>query len=425
MRVRTLRNGSFTFVSPFKIGSKLLKIHTTVSKESDATFRPQTKRWLFVVWIGFILPNIASVPKAKVDDGKVNVVVIDAGHGGRDPGNVGTGSHREKEKDVALATALLVGKYIEENLPDVTVIYTRDDDTFKELHERATLANEVNADLFISIHCNAGPRQAYGSETYVMGLSREEANLEVSRRENSVILLEEDYEENYEGFDPNSPLSTMFGRLSQSAYLDQSVEYASLVQAQFKDRVKRRDRGVKQSVLYVLDYTAMPSVLVELGFLTNYNEEDFLISERGQELMASAIYRAFKEYKIRRDAISDGLTIHEAQEQAAEAVDSVPDAANEEEVVVEETPAGPEFMVQIAVSSNLLECVPQNFGGLEGVSYYKEGRLYKYVLEGYYTKEEADAAKQVAIEAGFEDAFLVAFFEGEKISVSQAERLLQ
>ncbi len=433
--MKALRNGSFTFVSPLNDGSKLLKINTTVSKDRNAIIRPSTKRWLFLVWIGLILPNIASVPAAKVDDGKVNVVVIDAGHGGKDPGNLGTGRHSKKEKDVALATSLLLGKYIKENIPDVTVIYTRDDDTFLELHERAALANEVNADLFISIHCNAGPRQAYGTETYVMGLTREEANLEVSRRENSVILLEDDYEQNYEGFDPNSPLSTMFSRLSQSAYLDQSIEYASLVQEQFKDRVRRRDRGVKQSVLYVLDYTAMPSVLVELGFLTNSSEEDFLLSTRGQELMASAIYRAFKEYKLRRDAISDGLTIHEAQEQATNAVDSIPDIAKSEsdstldataeQPIAEEIPSGPQLMVQIAVSSSLLECVPQNFSGLEGVSYYQEGRLYKYVLGGFSTKEEAEEAKSAAIEAGFEDAFLVAFMDGDKISVSRAERMLQ
>lgn len=380
---------------------------------------PQTKRWVFVVLLVVIIPGLAFSPPTFVEaDDKVNVVVIDAGHGGHDPGNLGTGRYSDKEKDVSLSTALLLGNYIEENFPDVRVIYTREDDTFIELHERCDIANNVGADLFISIHCNAvDARSAYGSETYVMGLSREEANLEVSKRENSVIFLEEDYEENYEGFDPNSPLSNIFSHLSQSAYLDNSIEFASLVQTQFRERVQRRDRGVKQSVLYVLDYTAMPSVLVELGFLTNTSEEDFLVSKRGQELMASALFRAFREYKRRKDAISDGISSHDRTEQNP--TTELPVDEVEEEV------SAPEFMVQIMVSGNLIECVPENFGGLENVSYYTERRLYKYVVGGFSTREEAEEARQIAREAGFEDAYLVAFYNNEKISVSEAERLLQ
>ncbi|WP_170266343.1 N-acetylmuramoyl-L-alanine amidase family protein [Phaeocystidibacter luteus] len=386
-----------------------------MSKQTDAIYRPQTKRWTLLVLLGLILPSLGFEHKRVEADDKVNVVVIDAGHGGKDPGNVGTGRYRKKEKDVSLNVALLLGKYIEENLPDVKVIYTRDDDTFLELHERCNIANEAGADLFISIHCNAATaRSAYGTETYVMGLTREEANLEVSRKENSVIFLEDNYEENYEGFDPNSPLSTIFGRLSQSAHLDQSVEYASLVQDQFRERVQRRDRGVKQSVLYVLDYTAMPSVLIELGFLTNRNEEDFLLSERGQELMASGIYRAFKDYKLHMDAIADGLVIQER-----------PDSALVENQPEIEAPAPPHFAVQIMVSSNLVEQNPENFGGLEGVSFYKEGRLYKYILDGYSSKADALEAQARAKAAGFNDAYLVAFHRGEKISVGEAERLLQ
>ncbi|NVK26926.1 MAG: N-acetylmuramoyl-L-alanine amidase [Flavobacteriia bacterium] len=386
-----------------------------MSKQTDAIYRPQTKRWTLLVLLGLILPSLGFEHKRVEADDKVNVVVIDAGHGGKDPGNVGTGRYRKKEKDVSLNVALLLGKYIEENLPDVKVIYTRDDDTFLELHERCNIANEAGADLFISIHCNAATaRSAYGTETYVMGLTREAANLEVSRKENSVIFLEDNYEENYEGFDPNSPLSTIFGRLSQSAHLDHSVEYASLVQDQFRERVQRRDRGVKQSVLYVLDYTAMPSVLIELGFLTNSSEEDFLISERGQELMASGIFRAFRDYKQHMDAIADGLVIQER-----------PDSALTTTQAEIEAPAPPHFAVQIMVSSNLIEQESENFNGLEGVSFYQEGRLYKYILDGFSTKAEALEAQAKAKEAGFNDAYLVAFHKGEKISVGEAERLLQ
>lgn len=420
MKANALRNGSFTFVRLDKFGPKLVKIHAKVFKDINAILRPQTQRWTFIVLLALILPVSGFRGMYTPADDKVNVVVIDAGHGGKDPGNIGTGRHKDREKDVSLDVALLVGKYITENLPDVKVIYTRDDDTFLELRERCAIANEEGADLFISIHCNASTaRSAYGSETYVMGLTREEANLEVSRRENSVILMEDNYEENYEGYDPNSPLSTIFGRLSQSAYLDQSVEYASLVQNQFRERVQRRDRGVKQSTLYVLDFTAMPSVLVELGFLTNSGEEDFLVSERGKELMASGIYRAFKEYKIRMDAVSDGIHMEDRAPQVVN-----PDVVELVEEVPEE-PAAPEFMVQIMVSGNLLELDPANFGGLENVTYFQEGRLYKYALGGYATLEEAKAAKTLAVEAGFEDAYLIAFYDNEKISVSEAERLLQ
>lgn len=415
MRANTRRKGSFTFVEPDKNGSKLLKNHANVSKLEHGIYKRQTNRWMLVVWIGLIFPTLAMYPYDDGNDGKVDVVVIDAGHGGKDPGNLGTRRHRKTEKDVALATALLVGKYIEENIEGVEVIYTRDDDTFLELYERTALANRANADLFISIHCNAGVRSAYGSETYVMGWTRAEENLEVSKRENSVILLEENYEENYEGFDPNSPVNNIAVRLAQSAYLNQSVDFATLVQDQFRDRVKRRDRGVKQSVLYVLDYTAMPSVLIELGFLTNSGEEDFLLSTNGQELMASAIYRAFKDYKIKRDALDEGIQIEQLPVDPEEP---------EEQVLVVVDP-DPVFKVQIAVSSSLKECIPENFGGLETVSYYKEGRLYKYTYGEYNSLQDAREAQSQARAAGFGDAYIIAFKGDDKISVSEAERLLQ
>lgn len=419
MRASTRRNGNFTFVIPEKIGSKLLKKHTNVSKQVHGIYTRPTNRWILLVFIGLILPNVAMIVPRQTDNGKIDVVVIDAGHGGHDPGNLGTGRYSKREKDVALSTALLLGKYISENIEGVKVIYTRTDDRFLELYERTAIANREHADLFISIHCNSGPRSAYGAETFVMGLAREDANLEVSKRENSVIFLEDNYEQNYEGFDPNSPVSNMANTIAQRAYLDQSIEYATLVQNQFKGRVQRRDRGVKQSVLYVLDYTFMPSVLVELGFLTNRSEEDFLITANGQELMASAMFRAFRDYKNHRDAVSDGIKVDQPQETAGEviSVDQTPP--------VEVEPAIPSFTVQIAVSSSLKELVPQNFRGLEDVSYYQEGRLYKYTFGEFSSLKEAEVAKNEAREAGFEDAYIIAFLGEEKISVSEAERLLQ
>ena len=235
-------------------------------------------------------------------DSKVDVVVIDAGHGGKDPGNNGAVS---KEKDIALKLALRLGQYIEKNMPDVKVIYTRKDDRFLELGERAEIANKNKADLFICIHANSHTTsKPYGTETFVMGTHVDERHLEVAKRENSVILLEEDYKEKYEGYDPKSPESYILLTLTQSAYLESSLSFASKVEGQFKNRAGRFSRGVKQAGFVVLWRTTMPSVLIEAGFLSNSAEEKFLITDNGQDLIASGIYRAFKEYKSEVESIN-------------------------------------------------------------------------------------------------------------------------
>ncbi len=234
-------------------------------------------------------------------DFKVNVVVIDAGHGGKDPGTSGTST---KEKDVALKIALKLGKYIEDSMPGVKVIYTRKTDKFIALDERAKIANRSSADLFICIHANAlKGAPARGTETYVMGLYKDKANFEVAKRENSVILMDENYQERYEGFDPNSPESYILFTLNQSAYQENSLKFAQKVEEQFKTRVGRSSRGVKQAGFIVLWQTTMPSVLIETGFLSNSKEEAFLASDNGQDLIASGIYRAFKEYKTEIESI--------------------------------------------------------------------------------------------------------------------------
>ena len=235
-------------------------------------------------------------------DSKVDVVVIDAGHGGHDNGTHG---RLLKEKDLALNIALKVGNYIEKNIPGVKVIYTRKDDRYLALDERADIANKNKADLFICIHANANPNtKAYGTETFVMGLHKDEGNLAIAQRENSVILMDENYEERYEGFNPNSPESYILFTLIQSAYQESSLKFAQKVENQFKDRVGRLSRGVKQAGFVVLWRTTMPSVLIETGFLTNSTEEKFLAGEDGQELIASGIYRAFKEYKNEVESIN-------------------------------------------------------------------------------------------------------------------------
>lgn len=238
---------------------------------------------------------LASFHTAGELDYKVKKIVIDPGHGGKDPGTSGSSS---KEKDVALEIALKLGKTINEYLPDVEVIYTRDGDSFPQLNERADLANNSGADLFLSIHCNwiSNPK-IKGTETYVMGVHKSDDNLKIAQRENSVILLEDGYEENYDDFDPNSPESYILFSLYQSAYQESSLKLAQNIETQFKDRANRRSRGVKSAGFLVLWQTSMPSVLIETGFLSNPQEEKELNDELYQEYIASAIFRAVRDYK--------------------------------------------------------------------------------------------------------------------------------
>nr|WP_262921600.1 N-acetylmuramoyl-L-alanine amidase [Pontibacter ruber] len=251
--------------------------------------------------MAFVLLLCSSSKLEYRKDYKIRTVVIDAGHGGKDVGCNGKSSH---EADVALKLALQVGALIQQNLPDVKVVYTRKTDTFVELIDRAGVANKNNADLFISIHLNSGPSSAYGTETYTMGLHTTNGNLAVAKRENSVILQEDDYKEKYGGFDPNSPQSHIMFALHQSAYIDNSLRFAQKVEHQFKHKVGRSSRGVKQAGFLVLWKSYMPSVLIEAGFLTNPTEEKFLNDKAGQSYMASGIYRAFKEYKQELEAMN-------------------------------------------------------------------------------------------------------------------------
>jgi N-acetylmuramoyl-L-alanine amidase len=243
--------------------------------------------------LAIILLN--SSTSLRRSDFKVETLVIDAGHGGHDPGTHGVSS---KEKDIALKVALQVGEYIKEYLPDVEVIYTRDSDNFIELEQRANIANKNQADVFMSIHVNAISKSSvYGTETYVMGAYKTEGNFEVAKRENSVILYEDGYEEKYEGFDPNSPESQILFSLSQSAYIENSLYLASKIEEQFDKRAGRYSRGVKQAGFWVLWRTSMPSVLIEIGYLTNPKEEKELNSSTVQSNISSGIFRAFRDYK--------------------------------------------------------------------------------------------------------------------------------
>lgn len=225
---------------------------------------------------------------------KVKTIVIDAGHGGKDPGCHGKNT---KEKEVTLKVALELSRLIKANHADVKVILTRKTDNFVELHDRAGIANKNNADLFISIHCNSNPKKIMGSETYTMGMHTSAGNLNVAKRENSVILQEDNFLEKYNGFNPNSPLAHIFFANVQNAFIDNSLSLASKVENSFEKNAGRKSRGVRQAGFLVLWKTAMPSILIELGYLTNATEEGFLKSEKGQEKMAKAIAKAFSEYK--------------------------------------------------------------------------------------------------------------------------------
>lgn len=256
-----------------------------------------------IVVIGFfsMLLMLVGFNHTGVRDYKIQKIVIDAGHGGKDSGTSGQFS---LEKDIALNIALKTGETIKKYLPEVEVIYTRQDDSFPTLYERAELANKNNADLFISIHCNSAPysSKVHGTETYVMGLHVSDENFEVAKRENAVINLEENAEENYDGFDPNSPESYILFSLYQNAFLENSLSLAQNVEDQFQNRVGRRSRGVKSAGFLVLWKTSMPSILVETGFLSNAKEERDLNDKLQQEYIASGIFRAFRDYKKQLEA---------------------------------------------------------------------------------------------------------------------------
>lgn len=367
--------------------------------------------------------NFAQTPTGY----QVKRVVIDPGHGGKDPGAIGTGRHKNTESDVALAVSLKVKDYILKYYDSVEVVMTRDDDTFVELRERTKIANEVKADLFISVHCNTnGNKSAYGSETYVIGMHKSESNFEVAKRENQVIFLEDNYEMNYEGFDPNAPETVIGLNMMQSVYLDQSISFADKVQKQFTNRVGRKNRGVKQAGYWVISYTMMPSVLIELGFISNNSEEDFLNSEKGQVYMASAIYRAFKEYKIEMEGVDVSVSGEAKKEEQKPSTEKAPVSNVEAGALTNELKSASspvDYRVQVAVSNKKLELAKYNFKGHGDVSMTQSGKNYTYYLGHYSVFEEALEFQRQLREKDYKDAYIVAFYQGKKITLQEAEEL--
>lgn len=354
-------------------------------------------------------------------DDKVDVVVLDAGHGGKDPGALGKNS---REKDIALAIVLKVGQYIEENIPGVTVIYTRKKDEFIELHERANIANENHADLFISIHANWWSNtRSTGTETYTMGTSLDDRNLQVAMKENSVITMEEDYTTNYEGFDPNSAESYIIFNLMQKTFQQQSVDFAGLVQDQFRERAKRNDRGVKQERFLVLWRTTMPSVLIETGFISNKSEEAYLKSKQGQEYLASAIFRAFKDYKVN----IEGRSLYANNAAAAgEIIEDVPDREIRPKAILQkstETISSDDstvyYMVQVLTTTLSRPLDDLSFSNYGYVSEFKINNLYKYAV-GRSTSYNQISGSLDLVQEDFPGAFIIAVQSGKIISMEEA-----
>lgn len=356
------------------------------------------KQLFFLFWI-LIPAFFVTGGRMSAQDRKFTVV-IDPGHGGKDPGAVGSSS---KEKDIVLAVGLKLGKLIESNYPDVKVIYTRQNDRFVELNKRAEIANKAHANLFISLHCNALDRRRtspQGVETFVLGLHRSKDNLDVAKTENSVIMYEEDYSVKYEGFNPNEPESYIIFEFMANEFLDRSVYFASMVQNQLVSNSRRVNRNVRQAGFLVLREVAMPSVLVELGYISNREEERYLKSEAGQISLAASIYNGFKEYKREYDKKSYVFTggTKSRQEQVKQA-----SSAN-----------GREYRVQFLTSPKKYENGAAVFKGLNPVDYYTDGRTYKYT---YGNTTNASESRELLrkVRRIFKDAFIIEFEDGIRV----------
>jgi N-acetylmuramoyl-L-alanine amidase len=411
----------------------------------------------------FLLLMASFVSKTEPENvKKIKVVCIDPGHGGKDPGCHGDNA---KEKEVALAVSLKLGKYISENYPDVKVVYTRTTDVFVELNERAAIANRNNADLFICIHCNSAcvrrkgsngkyrdvcNEEAHGSETYVMGLHKIEGNLEVAKRENDAVLFEEGYEKKYD-LNINSDEAEIIYSTYQNLHLEQSTRFAQLCQEQFKSRAGRDDKGVKQAGFLVLWKTNMPSVLIETGFLSSPQEERFLGTEKGQTHMAASIFRAFRTWKDEVEGV------HKKYDDALEKMDvyalAAADTAGLRKPVnyiknpgVVKTPVAVDtahtvkdstgnevkpialgkavYRVQIISSEKELAKTDAQFKGLTEFWHYEQGGMHKYTVGEFGSQSEASKKQSELKKKGFDQAFIVAFDEkGKRISLDEAKKM--
>jgi N-acetylmuramoyl-L-alanine amidase len=398
-------------------------------------------RKLFIVSIcllSFVLP-FGTVFAANF------TVTIDAGHGGKDPGAIGSFA---KEKSINLAVALKVGKLIESRYADVRVVYTRKTDVFIPLEERASIANNAHSNLFLCIHTNSSPSPAAsGAETYTLGLAKTQANMNVARRENAVILLEDNYKQKYQGFNPNSTDSYIMFEYMQDKYIDRSVQFASDIQTQFSQKANRADRGVRQAGFWVLHRTSMPAVLVEVGYISNQSEEEFITSENGQQRLAESIVAAFGKFKHEHDRRSGKMSVAAAKEDTvsekhSSKQDSIRPGTTRQEPekqkkrkktqpIVADAPQPEDqsksgvdadaltFRVQFFISPTKLRKNSSKLKGITDATFYREQNVYKYT-----TAESADYNRVVnsfkQILKSFPDAFIVAFKGDQKIPLQDA-----
>ena len=402
-----------------EIGAKLPKFSVRMKNEI------QVKIFVQLVFVFFSMFTLSVFSQSgKAEKQLIKTVVIDAGHGGKDPGCHGNFAN---EKTVCLEIALKLGAMIKEKHPDVKVIYTRDKDVFVELIERANIANRNKADLFICIHANAGSAAAFGTETYVLGLHRTEAQQKVMERENSIIALEDDKGAKYKDFDL-SPDAIIAKQLQGAVYLNHSILFAENLQREFK-KVGRYDRGVKQAGFLVLYKTTMPSVLIETGFLTNPTEEKFLGVKDGQEQMANSMFKAFENYK---NQLEGRTVVKETQQDTNQVISPSPTTNNtatptnsSENQSVTKDSTGLIFRVQIHTSDRKTSLTSSRFKGLEMFE-YQQDNLFKYCTGIFQNDlQAAKNYKHELIENGFQNAFVVAFFNGERISIEKAIKLAE
>ena len=342
----------------------------------------------------------------KNDTQKPFIVVLDAGHGGKDSGNIGNGF---VEKDIVLDVTLQIGKILEK-VPGIKVVYTRKTDVLIDLYRRGPIANEVDADIFVSIHCDAFTNQAYGVGTFVMGVDKSGKNLNTAKKENEVIFLEDNYEERYAGFDPNRPESLIGLTLMQEEYLDQSITLAGLIQSNIVNNLKRKDRSVRSAPFWVLHSSYMPSVLVELGFLTNNKEGPYVNSKKGRRELATQVANGILMYK-------KNIALGTSNAQNPVITQDEVDAAikvSQEKIYEDVT-----FKVQLAAGSKKIATKAYNFKGLKNVAREKYGTLYKYFYGSTSNYTEIQLLKTFAQEKGYTSAYVVAFKDGQKVKLSE------
>ncbi len=465
-------------VATYQLGNKLTaRVHFLKEEKKTFLLNSYVKKYIYIslLILNCVLESSFS-PKFKPVF-TIKTIVIDAGHGGKDPGCHGS---KYKEKDIALAVALKLGKFIEDNMKDVKVIYTRKTDVFVELQERAEIANRAKADLFICVHCNSAcvrdkklrrdvcKDEVRGAETYVMGIKNEQGKLDVAKRENSAILLEDNYAKKYNGFDPNSDESYIIMSMFTDTYLDQSLNFASKVQNQYKGKAGRVDKGVKRASLWVLWRTYMPSVLTEIGYLTNPEEEQFLGSEKGQNYIASGIFKAFRGYKdelegsikkyddsfekqeaykmTKEDSIEVeankklnttvpekiDTTVIEVKPLKENAKKNIPETKKTADTVVKiDIGKGAEidkkltepismpivYKVQIISSDKKMPLDGDKLKGIENSGEYMDKGIYKYTAGEFTKSEDAVKLQGQLRKNGFPDAFVITMKDGKRVSL--------